>query len=166
MCRGKTFLSTAVILVMASVANASLVLTLNGLDTRMPIEVKADDDIIIAVAGQTDEQEQRYSVTSKMGGKLEPLPEPNSRVKKPMDCYLFKFEEEGRSLGVVDLHAEDDHIYELVLFYNPETDVTIVLGIGYDALHRVPDVEEPLEMSSIEAEAVPQGPVIPDTLQS
>jgi len=38
MCRGKAFLLTAVILVMASVANAGLVLTVNGLDTSIPIK--------------------------------------------------------------------------------------------------------------------------------
>jgi len=66
---------------MVSVANAGLVLTVNGLDTSMPIEVKSDDDIIIAVTGQTDEQKESYSVTCEMGGKLEPLPEPNTLQK-------------------------------------------------------------------------------------
>ncbi|MHC4573609.1 MAG: hypothetical protein ACYS76_05685 [Planctomycetota bacterium] len=78
MCRGKTFLLTVIVLIMASVANADLTLTVNGLDTSMPVEIKPDDDIIIAVAGQTDEQKESYSVACEIGGKLTPLPEPNS----------------------------------------------------------------------------------------
>jgi hypothetical protein len=72
-CRGKAFLLAAIVLITASVANADLALTVNGLDTSMPVEVEPDDDIIIAVAGRTDEQKESYLVTCEMGGKLTPL---------------------------------------------------------------------------------------------
>lgn len=108
MCRGKAFLLTVVVLIMASVANAGLVLTVNGLDTSMPIEVKADDDIIIAVAGQTDEQKESYSVTCEMGGKLTPLPEPNTLAEKPKEGdYLFTFEDEELGLAMINLTVGD-----------------------------------------------------------
>jgi len=95
MCREKAFLLAAVILVMASVANAGLVLTVNGLDTSMPIEVKAGDDIAIAVAGQTNVQKESCSVTCEMGGKLEPLLGPSSLAEKAKQGdYLFTFEDQ------------------------------------------------------------------------
>lgn len=81
----KTFLAVVAILVVVSNANAELILTVNGLDTSMPIEVKANDDIIIGVAGQIGEQKEIYSVTCEMGGKLTPLSEPNSLAEKPKE---------------------------------------------------------------------------------
>ena len=89
MCRGKSFLLTVVVLIVASVANADLVLTVNGLDTSMPIEVSPDDDIIIAVVGQTGEQEETYSVTCEIDGRLEPFSEPNTSTEESIsDRYL------------------------------------------------------------------------------
>ncbi|MBN2456958.1 MAG: hypothetical protein JXB29_10580 [Sedimentisphaerales bacterium] len=77
-------------LAMISVAKADLTLTVNGLDTSIPMEVDVDDNIVIAVAGQTDEQKESYSVTCKIGDKLTPVPEPNSLAEKPKEGdYLF-----------------------------------------------------------------------------
>ena len=93
---------------MISVAKADLTLTVNDLDTSMPIEVKADSDIIIAVTGQTDEQKESYSVICEMGGKLEPLPEPNTLAENSEEGnYLFTFEDEESGLAMVNLTVGD-----------------------------------------------------------
>ena len=140
MCRGKTFLLTAIVLIMASVANAGLVLTVNGLDTLMPIEISSDDDIIIAVAGQTDEQKESYSVTCEMGGKLTPLPEANTLAEKPKEGdYLFTFEEGESGLATINLNVGDILDYQLVLFQVPGAN-TIIFGIDSDAIE-IPEPE-------------------------
>lgn len=144
MKRGKilavVFLS---ILVTSSNANAEVVLTVNGIDVaKEPTEIKGGEEIIIAIEGEK-EKDVNYFVTAEMGCKIEPITNIESVVKEPNDSYLFSFEEEGTALGVVNLHADDDHIYELVLFYTPETDLIIAFGIGYDALHWAPPFEEP-----------------------
>jgi len=140
MCRGKTFLFTAVILIMASVANAGMVLTVNALDTSMPVEVKADDDIVIAVSGQTDAQKQSYSVICEMGGKLEPLPEPNTLAQKPKEGdYLFTFEDEELGLAIVNLTVGDVLDYQLILFKVPDAN-TVIFGIDSDAIE-IPEPE-------------------------
>jgi len=142
MCRGKSFLLT-VVLIVTSVANAGLVLTVNGLDTSMPIEVKADDDIIIAVAGQTDEQKGSYSVTCEMGGKLEPLPEPNTLAEKPEEGdYLFTFEDEELALAIVSLTVGEVLDYQLILFKIPDAN-TVIFGIDSDAIE-IPEPEPDL----------------------
>lgn len=147
MCRGKTFLLTSIVLIMASVANAGLVLTVNGLDTSMPIEVKADDDIIIAVAGQTDEQKESYSVTCEMGGKLEPLPEPNTLAEKPKEGdYLFTFEDEELGLAMVNLTVGDVLDYQLIVFKIPDAN-TVIFGIDSDTIE-IPEPEPEPEPES------------------
>ena len=134
---------------MASVANASLVLTVNGLDTSMPIEVKADDDIIIAVAGQTDEQKESYSVTCEIGGKLTPLPEPNTLAEKAKEGdYLFTFEDEELGLAIVNLTVGDVLDYQLILFSVPDSN-TIIFGIDSDAI----EIPEPEPESEPELES-------------
>ena len=135
MCRGKTFLLTAIVLIVASVANAGLVLTVNGFDTSMPIEVKAHDDIIIAVAGQTGKQTESYSVTCEMGGKLEPLPEPNTLAEKPKEGdYLFTFEDGELGLAIVNLTVGDVLDYQLILLKIPDAN-TVIFGIDSDAMY-------------------------------
>ncbi len=159
MCRGKTFLLTAIVLIMASVANAGLVLTVNGLDTSMPIEVKADD-IIIAVAGQTDEQKESYSVTCEMGGKLEPLPEPNTLAEKPKEGdYLFTFEDEELGLAIVNLTVGDLLDYQLILFKIPDAN-TIIFGIDSDAVQNEPE-PEPSKVSEVNEPNEPNEPDMP-----
>ncbi|AQQ08503.1 hypothetical protein L21SP3_00286 [Sedimentisphaera cyanobacteriorum] len=167
MKRGKilavVFLS---ILVISSIANAEVLLTINGIDAAKEFaEIKGGEEIIIAIEGEK-EKDVNYFVTPEMGCKIEPITNIESVVKEPNASYLFSFEEEGTALGVVNLHADDDHIYELVLFYTPETDLIIAFGIGYDALHWIPPVEEPLAGNSLATETVEQETIVPDTLQS
>ena len=150
----------------AQIADADLILTLNGRDvTKESVQIEGKENLVITVEGD-NENDIDYSVTAEKGCSIEPITNIEPLVENPMDCFLFKFEEEGLGLGVVNLHADDDHIYELVLFYNPETDATFALGIDYDALHWMPPVEDPIEMSSLEIETVEQEPVVPDALQS
>jgi len=136
---------------MASVANVGLVLTVNGLDTSMPIKVNADDDIIIAVAGQTDAPEQSYSVTCEMGGRLESLPEPNTLAEKPKEGdYLFTFEDEEWNLAMINLTVGGILDYQLILFKIPDAN-TVIFGIDSDAIEipepeSEPEPETPLSL--------------------
>ena len=137
-------------LAMISVANAGLVLTVNGLDTSMPVEVEPDDDIIIAVAGQTDEQKESYSVTCEIGGKLTPLPEPNTLAEKPKEGdYLFTFEDEELGLAIVNLTVGDLLDYQLILFKIPDAN-TVIFGIDSDAI----EIPEPEPEPDTEAEQI------------
>ena len=110
-----------ILLGMVSIANGDMTLTVNGLEASMPVEVKADTDIIVAVAGQTDEQKESYSVTCEMGGKLEPLSEPNTSAEELMsDRYLFTFDDEELGLAMVNLTVGDVLDYQLVFFWIPD----------------------------------------------
>lgn len=135
-------------------------LTVNGLDTSMPIEVKADD-IIIAVAGQTDEQKESYSVTCEMGGKLEPLPEPNTLAEEPtLDRYLFTFDNEGLGMPIVNLTVGEVLDYQLILFKIPDAN-TIIFGIDSDAFQTEPE-PEPSKVSKVN-EPEPEPEPLPTT---
>ena len=123
-----------ILLAMVSIANADLVLTVNGLDTSMPIEVESKDDIIIVVTGQTDEQKESYSVTCEMGGKLKPFTELNTLAEKPKEGdYLFTFEDEELGLAIVNLTVGDVLDYQLILFKVPDAN-TVIFGIDSDAI--------------------------------
>jgi len=136
---------------MVSIANADLVLTVNGLDTSKPIEVEGHDDIIIGVVGQTDEQKEGYSVTCEMGGKLEPLPEPNTLAEKPKEGdYLFTFEDEELGMAIVNLTVGDVLDYQLILFNVPDAN-TVIFGIDSDAIE-IPEPEPETEAELLSAE--------------
>ena len=78
-----------IVLVMISVADADLSLTLNGLDAaKTPLEIDGKDNLVIAVAGQSDAKAQNISVTCNMG-KLEPLSEPNTLAENPHPVSIF-----------------------------------------------------------------------------
>ncbi len=165
----KIFLLVAIALTMVSIANADLVLTVNGLDTTKPIEVEPNDNIIIAVAGQTDEQRESYSVTCEMGGKLEPFSEPNTLAEEPtLDRYLFTFEDEELGLAIVNLTVGDVLDHQLILFKIPDAN-TIIFSIDSDAFQTEPE-PEPSKVSDVnepEPEPEPnepQEPNIPDSL--
>jgi len=129
----KAFLFAAVVLIIASIANAGLSLTVNGLDATKPLEIEDKEDLIIAVAGESDVKAQDISVTCYIG-KLEPLSEPNTLAKKPTSGkYLFHFTDKT-GLGIVSLKTHGDLVYQLVLFYIPETNTTIAFGLDSDAL--------------------------------
>ncbi|MDD5134037.1 MAG: right-handed parallel beta-helix repeat-containing protein, partial [Phycisphaerae bacterium] len=154
-----------IFLILVSPTNAEVVLTINGIDAaKEPAEIEGKEKLLIAIDGKT-EKDVDYSVTSEMGCKIELITEQISLAEKPQDYYLFKFEEKI-GMGTVNLYADDKHIYQLVLFYNPETDKVITFGIGYDALHWVPPVEKPLAVSHLEPETFEQELVVPDALQS
>ncbi len=91
MCRGKTLLITAVVLAMVSIANAELTLTVNGLDAIEPLEIEGRDNLVIAIAGQSEAKAQDMSVTCD-NGKLDALTKPNKPARKPTSGrYLFTF---------------------------------------------------------------------------
>lgn len=141
MCRGKSFLLTVIVLIVASIANAELCMTVNGLDTSMPVKIEPDDDIIIAVAGQIDEQEESYLVTCEIGGKLIPLSELNSLSEKPKEGdYLFTFENEESCLAMVNLTVGDVLDYQLILFKMPNGN-TVIFGIDSDEVQNEPEPE-------------------------
>ena len=122
-----------IVLVTISVANADLSLTVNGLDATKPLKIKGKENLIIAVAGQSDAKAQNISVTCDIG-RLEPLSEPNTLAEKPTSGkYLFNFTDET-GLGIVSLNVDKELVYQLVLLHIPETDKTIVFGLDSDAL--------------------------------
>ena len=101
----KTVLFTAVVLIIASTANADLSLTVNGLDATKPLEIESKEDLIIAIAGESDANAQDILVTCNMG-KLGLLPEPNTLAEKPTSGkYLFNFIDE-LGVGIVGLKIE------------------------------------------------------------
>ena len=73
---------------MVSVANADLSLTVNGLDATKPLEIKGKENLIIAVAGQSDAKAQNISVTCDIG-RLEPLSEPNTLAVSAIPVMVF-----------------------------------------------------------------------------
>ena len=136
---------------------AELTLTVNGLDTSMPVQVEPDDDIIIAVSGQTNEQKESYSVTCEMGGKLTPLPEPNTPTEEPNEGdYLFTFEDEELGVATVNLTVGDILDYQLILFRLPDAN-TVIFGIDSDAI----EIPEPKSDQLTE----PDEPNEPKTMQ-
>ncbi len=130
----KIYLLAFLVLITASITNADLVLTLNGVDAaKEPLEIKGKDNLLIAVAGETQTDANRYSVITYC-----------DVLKVHSGDYFFTFEGES---GVIDLIAnkdmvingisveDGDKIYELVLFYIPETDTVIAFGINLEALN-------------------------------
>lgn len=124
MCRGKTLLITAIVLAIVSIADAELILTIDGLDATEPLEIKGKDNLIITIAGQSDTEAQDISVTCDTG-KIEPL--------KETDKYLFTFTAES-DVSTISLNVCKEIVYQLVLFYIPETDTVIEFGVGKEAL--------------------------------
>lgn len=146
-----------ILLAVVSVANADLILTLNGVDAaKEPLEIKGKDNLVIAVASQAQVDANDYSITSS-GGTL----------KTHIGGYLFTFEDE-LSVGSVSLIANNDMvidsisvvaggtIYKFVLFYNPETDIVIAFGINLESLSCVPPEAEREPEPEPESQPEPQ----------
>jgi hypothetical protein len=140
----KRLLIIIIVLCCQFVANADLTLTINGLDTSKPIEVKGNSNIIIGVAGQTNEQKESYFVTCEMGGILKPFTEPNALAEIPvLDQYLFTFKDEELDWALVNLTVGDVLDYQLILFNAPDAN-TIIFGIDSDTI-KIPEQEPELE---------------------
>jgi len=160
----RAVLTAAIVLTIASIANADLTLTVNGLDTTEPIEVEPDHDIIFTVAGQTDEQKESYSVTCEMAGKLEPLPEPNTLGENLKEGdYFFTFTDEAWCSVMVNLTVGDVLDYQLVLFKVPDAN-TIIFGFDSDSIE-IPELEPEPEPES-DQPAVPNKPEPPQEEQN
>jgi hypothetical protein len=139
---------------MVAHASADLTLTVNGLDTLMPVEIKPNDDIIIAIAGQTDEQKEDFLITCDVGSKLTPLPEPNSPTDESKEGdYLFTFEDEVPALPIVNLTVAGKLDYQLIFFILPDVNI-IVFGIDSDAIG-VPEPEPGPEPSTTTKTSAP-----------
>ena len=144
----KVRLISILLVALISVANADLTLTVNGLDTSMPVEVEPGGDIIIAVAGQTDEQKESYSVTCDTGGKVERLSEPNTTAEQQSpDRYLFTFENKGIVLAVINLTVGDILYYQLDFFRIPDANI-IIFGIDRENLSCTPPPEPEQQVSA------------------
>jgi hypothetical protein len=130
----KTRLISILLALIISVADAGQTLTVNGLDTSMPVQVKPDAGIIIEVAGQTAEQKETCSVTCEVGGKLTPLSEPSSTVEMSQQGdYLFTFEDDESSLAVVDLTVDNILDYQLLIFKVSDANA-VIFGVDSDAI--------------------------------
>jgi len=81
-----------ILLAIVSVANAELTLMLNGVDAaKERLEIKGKDNLVIAVAGQTQVDANDYFVTVSDG-----------ILEAKTDGYLFTFEGESSS-GVMNV---------------------------------------------------------------
>ena len=146
----RTLLFTAILLTITSIVNADLVLTLNGVDpANSPLEIEGKDSLVISIAGKTQVDANACSI-STVGGVSKPITESNAVSSGSQgSSYLFTFED-GPGLGLVSLIANEDiiidgisvaaggTIYELALFYNPETDIVIAFGTNLEALNFTP----------------------------
>ncbi len=139
MYRQKTLLFAAVILAIygpatASVSNADLILTLNGLDAAKElVEIKGKNNLVIAIAGQSDANAQDVSIACD-NGKLEPLTEPGK--------YLFTVTDKS-DVCTVSLNVGKEVFYRLVLFYIPESNSVIVFCVDREALAPAQPKTEP-----------------------
>ncbi len=133
MNRQKSSLLFALVLMMASIANAELTLTVNGLDVATTLEITGKEDLIIAVAGQSDAKAQDILVIAD-SGKLELLTEPNVPADEPTSVkYLFSFTDEMGAV-TVSLTAGNELTYQLILFSVPEANKTVIFSIDKQAL--------------------------------
>lgn len=148
-----TFLFAAFVLAIGSIANAHLSLTINGLDVAEPLEIKGKEDLIIAVVGKSETKAQDISVTVDRG-KIEPLTEPNAPAEKASGEYLFTFTKEA-DVSTISLSVDNEIVYELVLFYDPEADTVIVFGLDKQAL-APPQPQQEISKSEVIEPNVPK----------
>lgn len=144
----RAFLSSVILFAMISVANADLILTINGLDVAEPLEIKGKEDLIIAVAGKSEAKAQDISVTAD-SGKLEPLTEPNAPAEKASYEYLFTFTKEA-DVSTISLSVDNEIDYQLILFKIPDAN-TVIFGIDSDAIE-IPKPEPETEAELFSAE--------------
>jgi hypothetical protein len=137
--------------VLISAANADLTLKVNGLDTSMPVEIKPDDDIIIAISGQTEEQKEDFVITCDTGCKLTPLSDTNLSADDSVERgYLFTCEDEAPALPIVNLTVAGMLDYQLAFFIIPDSN-TVVFGIESDAIEiNVPEPKPDTETEQID----------------
>ncbi len=138
--REKTHLLAVIVLVITSIANANPVLTVNGFDTSVPVEINADVNIIIGINYPNDVVSQNYIVTCEVGGKLTPLSEPNSSSKQQTTKrYLLNFDNEQMSLATVNLTVNGILDYQLAVFKVPDANI-VVFGIDLNIIE-IPEPE-------------------------
>ncbi len=143
----KIFLLAFIVLIIASISNAELTLTINGVDAVEPQVIGSRKDLIIAVAGINEAETQDISVTAD-GGKLELLTKTELLEDKPTSVkYLFNFIDES-DLGIISLNVNGKLVYQLILFSVPEENKTIAFGIDADAIE-IPEPEPDSEAEQI-----------------
>jgi hypothetical protein len=162
----KTFLSATAVLMLTTVANADLVLTLNGLDAvKESVEIKGKNNLIIAVAGSTEVEPEDCFIKAD-GGVIEAIAEANTvSPQAKTGEYSFTFEDELVPSTVSMIANNDmiidgtsvkagDTIYELVLFYISETDTVMAIGVNLEILSYTPS--EPESKPAPEPQPVPE----------
>ena len=134
----KAFLLAIIILMSVSAVDADLILNLNGTDiTDSPRIWYGGGDLVVAIVGSTQFEPNDLSVVAS-GGFLEPDPNANN-------TYYFEFDNDGGEASVrlvtnVDMIIDgnevpaDTTIYELWLFYNPQSNIYAACGIGLQDL--------------------------------
>jgi len=138
MSKPRAFLLGIMVLTSVSIAEADLILTLNGVDTSdSPLIIWDVQELLIAVEGSTATGPNDVSLAA-VGGVLEALGDPNNH-------YSFAFDANS-SEATISLIAEVDMVidgnsvspgttvYELCLFYNCEQNILGGGGIGLDEL--------------------------------
>jgi len=144
----KAFLAAILVLTAASIAEAGLMLTVNGLDTASIPEIPCKGSLVIAVSGQSDGKLRDLAVSSDVG-KLEPLILAGTPAKERAPGeYQLTFADEA-TVARVSLKAGAEVVYQLVIFYPPQTGSAIVFGLDKKALTPPPEWEiEPQDESA------------------
>ena len=144
----KAFLAAILVLTAASMAEAGLILTVKGLDTAGIPKIPCKGSLVIAVSGQSDVKLRDLAVSTDVG-KLEPLIAAETPGKEPAPGeYELTFADEGAAARV-SLKAGAEVVYQLVIFYIPETGSATIFGIDKEALTPRPESEiEPQDESA------------------
>ena len=104
MSKPGAFLTAILVLTSASIAEADLILTLNGVDASdSPLIIWDVQELLIAVEGSTPREPNDVSLAAE-GGVLEPLGDPNNR-------YSFAFDANS-SEATISLIAEVDMVID------------------------------------------------------
>ncbi|MCG7854144.1 MAG: hypothetical protein MIO92_16635 [Methanosarcinaceae archaeon] len=144
----KAFLAAILVLTAASMAEADLILTVNGLDTAGILEIPCKGSLVIAVSGQSDVRLRDLAVISDTG-RLEPLIVAGTPAKERVPGeYQLTFADEA-TVARVSLKAGAEVVYQLVIFYVPQTGSATIFGIDKEALTPRPESEiEPQDESA------------------
>jgi len=144
----KAFLAAILVLVAAPMAEAGLILTVNGLDTASIPKIPCKGSLVIAVSGQSDGKLRDLAVSTD-AGKLEPLITGSTPGKEQAPGeYELTFSDEG-AVARVSLKAGAEVVYQLVIFYIPESGSATIFGIDKESLTPPPESEiEPEDQSA------------------
>jgi len=122
-------ISIIVLLAIVSTVGASPILLVNDNDPTNPIfDLPGNEKIEITIKDDGKTEKTDYKIKTTEEAELVLLSQPDEPKK-----YLLKLPE-GNSLAIVDLYSATEHLYQLVVFYIAEQDITTFFGIDKEML--------------------------------